>query len=142
MHIIRLLSYMITKIPAVGFDPTTSELWAPRAILCAMPVFFLNVITRLLSSWWLDTDNRFRSCVLWVMSPARCLCAMSVYPHPRHIIYYPCYTFQFFFSNVPKNHHWIYTFWYFSNSYIIKRIAYFLYKIKYFIILKRLFIKI
>ncbi len=25
-----------------------------------------------------DTDNRFRSYVLGVMSPARCLCAMSV----------------------------------------------------------------
>ena len=26
------------EIPATGFDPVSSELWAPRAYLCAMPV--------------------------------------------------------------------------------------------------------
>ena len=48
-----------TKIPATGFDPVTSELWAPRACLCAMPVkyvsryiLFLHIYKFLLSNFF------------------------------------------------------------------------------------------
>ena len=45
-----------TKIPAVGFDPTTSGgVDAPARFLCAMPVFLL--ITRLLSYMIADVPS-------------------------------------------------------------------------------------
>ena len=76
-------------LPEIRVDRMTSELWAHkvkrRSSSWATPVLtcsYLNVnYDRLLlqsSRIGMDTGNRFRSCVLGVMSPARFLCAMPV----------------------------------------------------------------